>query len=136
MAPATVDRVLATQPVPESNAVASAIVGRASSGRLSALRLMPSRWPSRVLPASPVPHSDAPVRDHAGGQPAGDATPRVAALRTAASDQASDEVLLRFAEARAGNAAARAGTRHPTTRLFGLDPQTLDLLAAAATKRQ
>jgi hypothetical protein len=88
------------------------------------------------LPASPVPHSDAAVLDHAGGQPAGDATPRVAAAATAASGRASDEVLLRIAEARAGNAAARAGNQHPATRLFGLDLQTLDLLAGAATKRQ
>jgi hypothetical protein len=89
-----------------------------------------------VLPASPVPHSDAAAVDHAGGQPAGDARPRVAALRAAASGQASDEVLLRFVEARAGNTAARAGNQHPATGLFSLDLQTLDLLAGAATKRQ
>jgi hypothetical protein len=48
----------------------------------------------------------------------------------------SDEVLLRFVEARAGSAAARAGNQHPAAPLFALDLQTLDLLAAAATKRQ
>jgi autotransporter-associated beta strand protein len=89
-----------------------------------------------LLPASSVPHSNAAVVDHAGGQPAGDATPRVAALQTAAFGEASDEVLLRIAAARAGNAAARAGNQHPATALFGLDLQTLDLLAAAATQRQ
>jgi autotransporter-associated beta strand protein len=125
VAPVAVDRVLAIQPVPESNAAASAIVGREFSG-----------WSSVLLPASPVPHSDAAAVDHAGGRPAGDATPRVAVLRTAASGQASDEVLLRIVEARAGNAAARAGNQHPATRFSGLDLPTLDLLAAAATQRQ
>jgi hypothetical protein len=62
--------------------------------------------------------------------------PQVAALRTAASGQASDEVLLRFTGARAGNTAAGAGNRHPATPLFGLDLQTLDLLAGTAMKRQ
>jgi hypothetical protein len=89
-----------------------------------------------VLPASPAPHSDIAAAEQAGGQTAGDAAPRVAALRTAASGQASDEVFLRFVEARAGNTAAQAGNQHPATALFGLDLQTLDLLAAAATKRQ
>jgi hypothetical protein len=88
------------------------------------------------LPVSPVPHSAATAVDHAGGQPVGDAAPRVAAPRTPASGQASDEVLLRIAEARPGNAASRAGNQHPATELFGLDLQTLDLLAGAATKRQ
>jgi autotransporter-associated beta strand protein len=125
VAPAAVDRLLATQAVPESNAVAPAIVGRAFSG-----------WSSVLLPASPVPHSDAAAADHAGGQPVGDARPRVAVLQTAASGRANDEVLLRIAEARAGNAARRAGNQHPATGFFGLDLQTLDLLAGAATQRQ
>jgi autotransporter-associated beta strand protein len=98
--------------------------------------LIPSGCPPAVLPASPVPHSDATTVDQAGGQPAGDATPRVAVLRTAASGQARDEGLLRFVEDRAGNAAVRAGNQQPATGLFGLDLQTLDLLAAAATQRQ
>ena len=136
VAPAAIDRLLATQPVPESNAVASAIVTRASSGRLPAPGLMPSGRPFALLPASPVPHSDAAVVDHAGGQPAVDVTPRLAAPRTAASGEASDQVLLHFVDARPGNAAARAGNQHPATRLFGLDLPTLDLLAAAATKWQ
>ena len=124
VAPAAVDRVLAAQPVRESSAATSAIVGRASSG-----------WPSALLPVSPVPHSAATAVDHAGGQPVGDAAPRVAAPRTPASGQASDEVLLRIAEARPGNAASRAGNQHPATGPFGLDLQTLDLLARAAARR-
>jgi autotransporter-associated beta strand protein len=154
MAPAAVDRVLAIRPVPESNAVAPAIVGRASLGSAEELLPLSQRGQSRfratlrvpetgtvpelfvLLPASPVPHSDATVVEHAGGQPAGDARPRVAVLRTAAFGEASDEVLLRFVEARAGNAAARAANQHPATPLFGLELQTLDLLAGASAKRQ
>ena len=145
VAPAAVDRLLAAQAVPESNAVASAIVGRASPGsplalpsaapvsRSSSFILSPS---SLLSPASPVPYSDAALVDHAGGQPAGDATARVTALRAAASGEASDEVLLRFADARPGDTTARAGNRQPAPRLCGLDLPTLDLLAAVATKRQ
>jgi hypothetical protein len=51
------------------------------------------------------------------------------ALRTITSGPASDAGLLRFVEARAGNAAARAGNQQPATGLFGLDLPTLDLLA-------
>jgi autotransporter-associated beta strand protein len=133
--PAAVDRLLATQPVPESNVVASAIVTWASLSRPSAPRLMPSGWFSIPLSGSPVPHSDVTAADHTGGQPAGNATPRVAAPRTAASDQASDEALLRIVDTQTGNAAARAGNQHPAMRLFGLDLPTLDLLAGAAAKR-
>jgi hypothetical protein len=124
VAPAAVDSLLATQPVPESRAVGAAVVGRESL-----------RERSVVLPPSRSSYSGVAV-DHTGGQAAGDAMPRVAALRTAASGQASNKVLLRFAEARAGNAAAPAGNQHPATAFFGLDLPTLDLLAAAATQRQ
>jgi autotransporter-associated beta strand protein len=123
VAPAAVDSLLATQPVPESRAVGAAVVGRESL-----------RERSVVLPPSRSSYSGVAV-DHTGGQAAGDAMPRVAALRTAASGQASNKVLLRFAEARAGNAAAPAGNQHPATAFFGLDLPTLDLLAAAATQR-
>jgi autotransporter-associated beta strand protein len=126
VAPAAVDRVLATQPA-DFEGDSPIFVER---------KLGQSPSSPALLPASPVPHSDAPVLDRAGGQPAGDATPRVAVPRTAAFGQASDEVLLRIVEARAGNAAARAGNQHPATGLFGLDLRTLDLLAGAATKRQ
>jgi autotransporter-associated beta strand protein len=128
VAPAAVDRLLATQPVPESNAVASTIVGRVSLSRPSPVRLMPSGWWSIPLPASPVPHSDVATVDRAGGQPAEDTTPRVAVLRTAASGQPTDEALLRIVDARPVNAASWAGNQRPATRLFGLDLQTLDLL--------
>jgi autotransporter-associated beta strand protein len=146
VAPAAVDRVLATQPrfgglgatagLPSS---AEGTVGQANRGTHHSTTdgapcLMPSAWPSALLPISPVPHSDVAAADHAGGRPAGDTGPRVAVLRTAASGQASDEVLLRIMEARAGNAAARAGNQHPATALFGLDLQTLDLLAGASAK--
>jgi autotransporter-associated beta strand protein len=133
---AAVDRLLATQPLPESTAVATAIVGRSSSDSSSALSLPPSGWPSARLRASAVPHSDAAAANHAGGQPTEDEAPRVGALRTAASGEARDEVLLRIAEARSGNATWRAGNQHPATGFFGLDLPTLDVLAAAATKRQ
>jgi hypothetical protein len=104
----------------------------APASHSSSFILSPS---SLVLPASSVPYSDTAVLDHTGGQPAGDAMPRVAALRTAASGEARDEVLLRFAGARAGNASAPAGNQYPATPFFSLDLQTLDLLAGAATKR-
>ncbi|MGA2069258.1 MAG: IPT/TIG domain-containing protein [Thermoguttaceae bacterium] len=145
VAPAVVDRLLATQPVLASGEAASAVAGRTSSRRpsghspaapashSSSFIFSPS---SLVLPTAPVPHSDAAAADHAGGRPAGDAAPRVAALRTAASGQASDQVLLRIAEARPRNAASQAGNQHPATRLYGLTLQTLDLLAGAAVKRR
>jgi autotransporter-associated beta strand protein len=126
VAPAAVDRVLAARPVPDSNPVAP--VPHSSSFILSPSSLLP--------PAFPIPHSDAAAVAHAGSRPAGDATPRVAVLRTAASGEASDGVLLRIAEARAGKAAARAGNRHPAPGAFGLDLKTLDLLAGAAARRQ
>jgi serine/threonine protein kinase len=136
VAPAVVDRVLATQPVAESNAVASAIVGRVSSGRLSAFSLLPAGWPFALFPASPGPRSNTGAVDPASGQPVADATPRVAVLPAAASGQANDEALLRIADARPRNATPPAGNQHPATRLFGLDLPTLDLLAGAVTKRQ
>jgi hypothetical protein len=125
VAPAAVDSLLAAQPVPASGAVTPAIVGRVSL-----------RWLSLVSPASPIPHADAAVIDRAGVQPAGDARPRVAALRTAASGEASDEVLLRCVDARPGDTKARARNQQPATGLFSPDLQTLDLLAVAATKPQ
>ena len=129
--PAAVDRVLATQSVPASNAVAPAIVGRAIlavavrplTGCLgSTFFILHPFALALVLPVSPVR--------------VGDATPRVALLRTAASTEASDEVLLRVAEARAGKR-RRAGWQSagPATSLFGLDLPTLDILAAAAPTR-
>ncbi|MGA2068523.1 MAG: MBG domain-containing protein [Thermoguttaceae bacterium] len=125
VAPAAVDHLLAIQPVSESNPAAQVL--RSSSVILPLSSLL--------LPASPVPPSDAAVPDHAGDRPAGDATPRVAAPRTAASRQPSDGVLPRIVEGRAGNAASRAGNQHPATGPFGLDLQTLDLLARAAARR-
>ena len=97
VAPAAVDRVLATQRVPESNATAPTVVGQGFQGD-SPIFVRPFGCPKlgqspssfALLPASPVP--------------VGDAMARVAALRTAASNEASDEVLLGFVEARAGNA--------------------------------
>ncbi|MGA2065001.1 MAG: MBG domain-containing protein [Thermoguttaceae bacterium] len=142
VAPAAVDRLLAAQPVPESNAVASAVVGRPAGGGQSHFRgtkigTVPRLWPLAVLPPSPVPSSSSfTLPPSSLALPAGDTMPQVAALRTAASGQASDEVLLRFTGARAGNTAAGAGNRHPATPLFGLDLQTLDLLAGTAMKRQ
>jgi autotransporter-associated beta strand protein len=131
ISPAVSDSALAAAAAP----VPTAAVAPAAVDCLLAAQPVPG-WPSRVLPASPVPHSDATTVDQAGGQPAGDATPRVAALRTAAAGQARDEGLLRFVEDRAGNAAVRAGNQQPATGLFGLDLQTLDLLAGEATKWQ
>jgi autotransporter-associated beta strand protein len=123
VAPAAVDYLLAIQGVPGVVCGPSTpFVPQGVPPNCHTYPFAGPGWPSRVLAASPVQ--------------AGDAAPRVAALQTAASSEASDELLLRIAAARAGNAAARAGNQQPATGFFGLDLQTLDLLAGEATKWQ
>jgi autotransporter-associated beta strand protein len=121
--PAAVDCALATQRV--SGAVggpSTPFVPQSVPANCRTCSFAGPGWPSRVLLAPPVQ--------------IGEARPRVAALRTAAFGQASDETLIRFAEARAGNAAARAGNQALAAGFFGLDLHTLDLLAGAVTERQ
>ena len=124
--PVAVDRVLATQPVPESIAVAS--VPRSSSFILPPSSLLP--------PPSPAPHSAAAAVDFAGGQPAGDARPRVAACEPPHSARQATRSC--SASLRPARETPRRGPaiNIPRRGFFGLDLATLDLLAAAATQRQ
>jgi autotransporter-associated beta strand protein len=92
--------------------------------------------PSSGWPASMVSHSNAAVADQSGGRPAVASAPQVAVSHTTASGEATDQALLLIARRPSRNAATRAGVPHRAVALFGLAPQTLDLLARAAAKWQ
>ena len=73
---------------------------------------------SLVLPASPVPHSEVAV-DRTGGQPAEDARPRVAALRTAGIQRAqtrSCSALLEALRGKRPSAGRQSASRHGVLR--------------------
>jgi hypothetical protein len=91
---------------PVSTAIPSSAAGPLPADRPSALSRLSSDWlfaayplngpsASASWPASAVPYSDVAVAGQPGGQP-GAAALQVAASRTAASGEATDEALLRL----------------------------------------